>query len=290
VRRAHRKVKWQLYACILSAFVLWLEFTLADDSLIVEYGPLLRHRAELAEQKRQRRIRLVFGVPLSMGLVGVASIYSPPLALLIGVVAGFFLFFIALPGASSVDPGELAGVEGEVAVLKKLRGLSDDFLLLNRVRLPDATLPNGERELDFIVAGPTGLWIIEVKNTPGIIHVQPDERHWPLVRRAGCGSSPSWNAVDNPLPQVQAQLAALSRWFLTHGQVVQPRAAVVFAHSEAALESPERSSVPVCLRDGIVPALLKGNADPVMYSIRELLPRLRGHRPESEMSSKLDKM
>lgn len=249
---------------------------LVDDSLIVEYGPLLRHRRELADQKRQRRLRLAFGVPLAVAAVGLALVYSPPLALLLGVVAGFFMFFIALPGASSVDAGALAGVEGEVTVLKQLRGLSDDFLVLNRVRLPDATLPNGERELDFIVAGPTGLWVVEVKNTPGIIHVRPEEAHWPLVRRSGCGSSPSWNAVRNPLPQVQAQVDALARWFLMQGLVVEPRAAVVFAHAETALESPERSDVPVCLRDSVAETLQSGAFGPLPAPARAVVQRLRG--------------
>jgi hypothetical protein len=254
-----------------------------DDSLIVEYGPLLRHRRELAEQRRQRRRRLAIGIPASLAVVALASIYSPPLALLLGAVAGFFLFFIALPGASTVDPGTLAGVEGEVAVLKHLRRLSDDFLVLNRVRLPDATLPNGERELDFIVAGPTGLWVIEVKNTPGVIHVQPDQPHWPLVRRAGCGSSPSWNAVQNPLPQVRAQVEALSRLLLMEGLMVEPRAAVVFAHPETGLESAESSPIPVCLREGVSDLIETAGAAPVPESSRQALARLRWGKTDRDV-------
>jgi len=256
--------------------------TLADASLIVEYGPLVRHRAELGEQRRRRRLLLWIVLPASLALVSLAAAVSPTLAMLMGAVAGLFLFFLALPGVSSVDPGALAGVEGEVAVLKQLRKLPDDFLLLNRVRLPDATLPNGERELDFIVVGPTGLWVIEVKNTPGLIHVQPDQRHWPLVKRAGCGSSPSWNAVDNPLPQVRAQVDALSRWFLVHGLVVEPRAAVVFAHPETALESPECSEIPVNLRNGIMATLQSADPAPIPESVYAALRSLRGRQMRSK--------
>lgn len=256
---------------------------LVDDSLIVEYGPLTRHRREIAEQQHQRRFRLAVGAPLSVALVGITSIYSPPLAMLLGVIAGLFLFFIALPGASSVDPGALAGVEGEVAVLKQLRRLPDDFVVLNHLRLPDPTLPNGERELDFVVAGPTGLWLIEVKNTPGVIHVMPEQAHWPLVRRSGCGSSPSWNAVDNPLPQVRAQVDALSRLLLMEGLIVRPRAAIVFSHPETALESPQRSDVPVTLCDGIVATLVDADPESIPDPVREALPRLRGRRPRPRM-------
>jgi hypothetical protein len=246
-----------------------------DDSLIVEYGPLVRHRAEVAEQRRRRRLLLAVALPATLAAVGLTAQFSATLAMLVGAVAGLFLFFLTLPGASSVDPGALSGVEGEVAVLKALQALPADYLVLNRVRLPDPTLPNGERELDFIVAGPTGLWVVEVKNTPGIIHVTPKEKHWPLVKRAGCGSSPCWNAVANPLPQVRAQVEALTRWFLVHGHLIEPRAAVVFAHPETGLESAEASAIPICLRDTLVDTILASDLAPVPDRHRLALGRLR---------------
>lgn len=40
-------------------------------------------------------------------------------------------------------------------MLEHLKRLPGAYLILNRVTLPDETLSNGQRELDFIVAGPT---------------------------------------------------------------------------------------------------------------------------------------
>ncbi|AKS42990.1 nuclease-related domain-containing protein [Wenzhouxiangella marina] len=246
-----------------------------DD--LVEYPPFERHRRELAEQARARRLRLLIALPSSIALVFLLFQISSPLGLFALLIAVAVLFFLALPGSSSVDAGELSGIEGELAVLKQLKGLPDEYWLMNRVKLPDETLTNGQRELDFVVGGPTGLWVIEVKNTPGVIHVQPDQPHWPMVRRAGCGSSPSWNATRSPLPQVRAQVESLSRWLLRHGLDVRPRAAVVFAHPQTALEGAEHSSIPVLLRDRIAPVVSEAGPQALPPGVRQELRELRSN-------------
>ncbi len=224
---------------------------MADTRFVVEYPPLKRHRQELLEQRRLRRRRLLAVVPASLFIVAAAAIWSLPLAVMLAGIAAVVVFFTALPGSSSVDAGHLAGVEGEAAVLERLKNLPDDYVVLNRVDLPDETLTNGRRELDFIVAGPTGLWVIEVKNTPGHVRVEPDQKHWPLARRAGCGSRPSWNAMLNPVPQARAQVAALERWLLKNGLEPRTRAAIVMAHPEVAIENARAAEVPVLVRDEV---------------------------------------
>ncbi len=247
---------------------------MADCSLIVEYPSLLRHRGELRQQACARRKRLLVGVPLvlviSLGLLWL----SPPLGLLTGAVGTGVLFFLALPGSSTVDAGELSGIEGEIAVLRQLETLPDEFLLFNRVKLPDEMLTNGFRELDFIVAGPTGLWVIEVKNTPGHIHVRPDERQWPLARRS-CGSAPSWNALRNPIPQAQAQVDALGRWLLRHGVNLKPQPMVVLAHPETALIDADQSQVPVLVCGQVADTVRQHDPVRVPPRLVPVLSRLR---------------
>ena len=248
---------------------------MADTQLVSEYPPLRRHREELRDQRRARLRRLAVAVPLAGLAVATAASWSVPLAVMLAGIAGVIVFFLALPGASTVDPGLLAGVEGEAAVLERLKRLPDEFVLLNRVKLPDETLPNGERELDFIVAGPTGLWVIEVKNTPGHLRVEPGSRHWPLARRAGCGSRPSWNAMSNPVPQVRAQVDALERWFLKQGVDVRARAMIVLSHPEVALSDADRSPVPVLVRDQVAGYLRQADGSPAGRSVLAALEGLR---------------
>src|SRR5699024_9153748 len=110
---------------------------MANTRLVVDYPPLKRHREELREYGRRRRRRLLIAIPAALSLIGAAAVWSAPLAVLLAAVAGFAILLMALPGSSSVDPGHLAGVEGEAAVLECLKKLPDDYLILNRVRLPD---------------------------------------------------------------------------------------------------------------------------------------------------------
>ena len=248
---------------------------MAQTGLVTQYPPLERHRAEALAQRRSRRVRLAVALPTAVLLVALAASWSVPLAVMLAGVCALVVFFLALPGSTSVDAGQLSGVEGEASVLERLRQLPDEFTLLNRVRLPDETLTNGERELDFIVAGPTGLWVIEVKNTPGHIQVRPDEKHWPLARRAGCGSTPNWNAMANPMPQARAQIEALERWFLKQGADVRARAMIVLSHPEVALSDADRSPMPVLLRDQVAAYLREAAGSPAGRSVLAGLEQLR---------------
>lgn len=249
---------------------------MADTRLVVDYPPLVRHREELREQGRLRRRRLLAVVPASALVVAAAAAWSPPLAVMLAGIATFAIFFVAMPGSSSVDAGHLAGVEGEAAVLERLKQLPDDYVILNRVKLPDETLTNRERELDFLVAGPTGLWVVEVKNTPGHLRVRPGERHWPLARRAGCGSRPQWNAMPNPVPQARAQVQALERWLLMHGIGARARAVIVMAHPEIAIEDADAAEMPVLVRDQVADYLQKESPQSLPSSV---VPRLADLRP-----------
>ncbi|MBY6205449.1 nuclease-related domain-containing protein [Halomonas denitrificans] len=218
---------------------------MADTRLLRDYPALTRHRAEQSAARRQRRIRLAVLLPLAALLVTSLYAWSPPAALMVAAIASMLLFFAFLPGSTSVDPGALAGIEGEVATLKQLLRLPDAYRIVNRVRLPDPRLPNGERELDFVISGPSGLWVVEVKNTPGLVQVVGGARHWPLSKRSGCSSCPSWNAMDNPEPQVRDQIDALKRWLLMNGVAAEPKGVICLAHPDVAIRDPDRAAYPV---------------------------------------------
>lgn len=256
---------------------------MVDSRLVVEYPPLKRHREELAQQRRARRRRLALGIPVCAALVAAASTLSAPLAVMLGGIASVVLFFLAIPGSTSVDAGQLSGVEGEAAVLDRLLRLPDDFVVLNRVELPDEMLPNGQRELDFVVADSSGLWVVEVKNTPGHITVQPGKRYWPLARRAGCGSRPRWNALANPVFQVRAQVEALERWLLRQGISARARGLVVMAHPEVAITNADASETPVLVPAQLSEHLRSVSSGRTDAGLRQALEQLRGGaaRPSS---------
>ncbi len=218
---------------------------MADETLLRPYPAFERHRQEMADAARQRRWRLASG-SAALLVVGMGCwLVHPMLAFMVAGIGAMALFFSSLSGGSTVPPAELLGVEGELRALKFLRHLPDEYRILNRIRIADTTLPNGERELDFVVLGPTGLFLVEVKNTPGLIHVQPDSNRWPVAKRGGCGSSPRWNSLPSPLIQVRAQVESLERLLLSHGLDLAARPIICFARPGVALQNTEACPVPV---------------------------------------------
>lgn len=255
---------------------------MADQQFVVTYPALERHREELRSAKRRRTVQLGLVAPALVLVVVLLYGWSPPAALLVGAIGGMALFFAALPGGSSVDPGELAGIEGEVSTLKALRALPDEYRILNRVRLPDAQLPNGARELDFIVMGPTGMWVIEVKNTPGLVQVLHNQRHWPLARRSGCSSCPSWNAMNNPEPQLRDQMSALRRWMLMNGLALEPRGIVCLSHPEVAIRGAEDAAFPVLIPGQLAERITDADRVDLPATTDGLLRALRTGRHDAQ--------
>ncbi len=202
--------------------------------------------------RRRQRQRLGLGLLAVAAVTAGGYLVMPPLGIMLAGIGAMALFFAAITGGSSIPAHVLSGVEGEVRTLKALKALPEDHVLFNQVMVPDPRLPNGERELDFIVVGPNGISVIEVKNTPGIIYVDPDKRQWQTARRAGCGSRPGWNALDNPVNQVRAQVDALDRWLLSHGLSIPVQPMVCFSNPGVIIENADHSQVPV-----IVPELIE---------------------------------
>lgn len=218
---------------------------MADETLLRPYPAFERHRQEMADATRQRRWRLAGGGSALL-FVGIGCwLAHPMLAFMVAGVGAMALFFSSLSGGSTVPPAELLGIEGELRALKFLRQLPDEYRILNRIHIADPTLPNGERELDFVVLGPTGLFLIEVKNTPGLIHVQPENSRWPVAKRSGCGSSPRWNSLPSPLTQVRAQVESLQRLLLSHGLGIAVRPVICFARPGVGLQNTEACPLPV---------------------------------------------
>ena len=218
---------------------------MADTRFIRPYAALEKHQTEMQRALRQRRARVMLAVLGGTTVTGVAYWLFPPLAMLVAGVSALVIFFSSLTSGSSVAASEMAGVEGEVRTLQFLQKLSDDHVLFNQVQIPDDRLANRRRELDFVVIGPSGLHVIEVKNTPGLIYVRPEEQRWPLAHKAGCGGRPGWNAIDNPLRQVHAQAEALSRLLLQHSLATPIQPIVCFARPEVGLRDRDQAAIPV---------------------------------------------
>lgn len=230
---------------------------MADTRFVRPYAALERHRAEMALASRQRRRRVGLSLLGVLTAAALAWWLIPPLTVLFAGIGALIVFFSSITGSSSVPADQMSGAEGEVRVLRKLELLPDDHIIFNQVQVPDPSLPNGRRELDFVVIGPGAVHVIEVKNTRGLIYVRPDQQQWPLAHKAGCGGRPGWNAMDNPIGQVRAQVQALDRWLLEHGQTAPIRPILCFARPDVALSDRELAELPILTAEELLPHLIE---------------------------------
>ena len=134
---------------------------------------LLRHGGDFIEQRIEQHRWSVFRyIAVGMIVFAVVSLtVSPILGLMAGVV-------VAVGAKANFKQwgNWSAGKEGEVAVTEALRFLPNEYVLLN-----DLMLPNGRGNVDHLVIGPNGIFVIETKNYSGYVKCWGDQ--WYVNRR-----------------------------------------------------------------------------------------------------------
>ncbi len=128
---------------------------------------------EFTEQRIEQHRWSVFRyIAVGMIVFAVVSLtVSPILGLMAGVV-------VAVGAKANFKQwgNWSAGKEGEVAVTEALRFLPNEYVLLN-----DLMLPNGRGNVDHLVIGPNGIFVIETKNYSGYVKCWGDQ--WYVNRR-----------------------------------------------------------------------------------------------------------
>jgi Nuclease-related domain len=176
------------------------------------------------------------------------------LLLLIGLAALIGLWLYGQLGGDRRAPLE-AGRAGEEAVRCALAGLDDRYYLLNGVTVP------GERmEIDHLLAGPRGLFVLETKAHGGTI-VYGDGRWWRI--QAGAHGLLQRRQIGNPSAQAQRNARLLRRYLAAHlgarATALPLVPIVVFTHPHATLDADD-APIPV-VRLSQLPALLQIYSD-----------------------------
>ena len=141
-------------------------------------------------------------------------------------------------GASSTRKG----LQGEQTVASELSHLNDEFLLLN-----DVMLPGGRGNIDHILIGPTGVFVLETKNFSGKYVCYGDRWFFQGVREKYDVSSVSVQAKNNA-----DTLASLLH---TSGFTVAVNPVIVFTHPSVQLWL-HQPTVPVLKSGGVCSFLL----------------------------------
>ncbi|WP_150466490.1 nuclease-related domain-containing protein [Francisella sp. SYW-9] len=151
---------------------------------------------------------LIVGVDLYLGNVEFVA-QSLQIALTLGVIL-FVFFFLITKDDNPVDI-IISGAEGETTVLDELKKLDNNFVLFNRVILPDQKSTVGNRELDFIAISRKGIYIVEVKNNRGYIQVENMAERW-QVSKTSQNNKVYAKTIKNPIRQTFAQKKVLQTY------------------------------------------------------------------------------
>lgn len=177
---------------------------------------------------------LIVGVDLYLGNVEFVT-QSLKIAFTLAFIL-FVFFFLITKDDNPVDI-IISGAEGETTVLDELKKLDNDFVLFNRVILPDEKSTIGSRELDFIAISKKGIYIVEVKNNRGYIQVENMAERW-NVSKTSQNNKVYAKTIKNPIRQTFAQKKVLQT-FLYKEKVfikgIPVVTVVIFANEDAQL-------------------------------------------------------
>ncbi|HKZ39730.1 MAG TPA: nuclease-related domain-containing protein, partial [Candidatus Hodarchaeales archaeon] len=146
----------------------------------------------------------------------------------------------------------LAGFEGEQKALKILSHLPNDYYLLNHLQLPNRTYAT---EIDLVVIGPNGVFIVEVKNYSGLLKGSIEDLQWKHIKTNRNGKRGS-KRVKNPLIQVDQQISTIEATLTHAGIFANVLGTILFVNERCQLQIRNSATVPL-FRDSKLLAFIK---------------------------------
>jgi|GEM_PF-308728 len=200
---------------------------------------VLKERGEYLERKawlnRDASVLL-----FSASILGMFSSLVLPSNIPMKAILFYLSALLILPGGTHLQRylNYKKGVEGEKLVIEALLDLGDDYYLINDVKL-------GKGNIDHIVLGPNGVFVIETKNYSGKIICNGDVwmRHYEKGWRVNKWGIPYWGPEEDreiSSPSMQVKLNALKIKRLIgekfKGKITWIEGIVVFTNPEVELE------------------------------------------------------
>lgn len=186
---------------------------------------IIKKKSDLVKKRNQTKALYVVGHILFvvcgvLFIEGIAS-FAPVFAIVaMGILhfAGLCMIHFNRDAVGIQD----AGVDGEAKALKILaNGLPDTFSCINNVVI---WFEQRHNELDLVVVGPTGIYIVEVKNTAGEIS---GTYSCPVLQQVKKNES---KEMRNPVQQVRTHADILSRFLKANGIRTWVQGTVLFVN------------------------------------------------------------
>ena len=133
----------------------------------------------------QEKAKLNRNISIPLFLIGLGGLIYSFVSFNFGFI---YLFVIALVIGGSFFKNYTnyqGGLEAEDLVVQHLQNLNDDYFLINDVKLPDS-----RGNIDHVILGPNGIFVIETKNYSGQLICNGDE--WIRRYKGGMKGRPYW--------------------------------------------------------------------------------------------------
>lgn len=152
-----------------------------------------------SEQKslHYHNITIIGGIT---GLIGLFGVYFNPSSLII-----FFIGAVAFSYGHNKGKSWNKGIMGESIVANYLNQLPQDYIIYNNVKFPGSY-----GNLDHVVIGPNGIYVIETKNYRGFFIVKDNEWFYKSGRTIK-------RAKSHPGKQVLANSMSLRKFLINNG-------------------------------------------------------------------------
>lgn len=188
---------------------------------------------------------IIFSV-LSVILFVMYTHYVITAFLIIGIAVLTFAFALLVFSLKKSNPADkniiAAGIQGENLTAHILSALPDDYTVFQDVYI---SYDKKTSEIDNIVVGKTGVFIIETKNHNGIISGSYDDKML-LQIKIGRGGTAYSSSFYNPVKQVGTHIYRLANYLRSKGIYTYINGIVFFSNSEADVKVKTQSDgVPV---------------------------------------------
>jgi len=121
-----------------------------------------------------------------------------------------------------------SGLEGERTATEIVSQLSDSYTVFRNLTM---AYEDRSAEADLVIVGPSGVYIIEVKNHNGTIRGDVEERNWTQYK-VGRGGTPYQNTMYSPIKQVRTHVHLLAGILRDAGLPLYVNSGVLFANPE----------------------------------------------------------
>ena len=135
-----------------------------------------------------------------------------------------------------------SGLEGEKKTKKAFEYLPDSFHVLHNIKVE---FEGRRSELDYIIVGPSGVFVCEIKNLNGSIEADLENREW-IQHKVGRKGGEYSKSFYSPVKQVGTHVYRLSNFLKENGIHTWVQGIVYFSNHEAEVYlNSDQQSIPV---------------------------------------------